>query len=838
MLRGSRITLTVLCCLAPALLPATAAAPAASAAPTRVVRIGSAIALPAGARTLGEVASATELHVTVALQPRDSAALESYAQAVSTPGSSDYGEYLTRAEFARRFGATATAIAAVRDDLRAQGLTPGPTTANDLAIPVTASAGAIEQALSVRLERIALAGHPEAIAASAAPALSATIAPLVQAIVGLNTVGSPQPLALRRNGRSHAAAHESAEKTPRVVTDGPQPCAAATSAASGQSAYTADQLASAYGFSGLYHGGDEGQGQTIALYELEPDNPSDIAAFQSCYGTHASVNYVEVDGGSGTGDGSGEAALDIEDAISLAPKANILVYQAPNSNSNGPGAGPYDDLSAVITQDRAKVVSTSWGQCESEEGASDARAESTLFEEAAAQGQTVVSAAGDDGSEDCYCPPGPECGLGSGSLNTGLAVDDPASQQFVTGVGGTTLSSIGPRPTETAWNNGNNPVSAVVEPGAGGGGLSSLWTMPSYQSDAPASLNVLDKPTGGGCNATRCREVPDVSADADPNDGYLIYYNGDGAESGTEGWQGIGGTSAAAPLWAALFADANAASACGGTDIGFANPGLYRSAATAYSADFNDVTSGNNDFTGSNGGDYAAGAGYDLATGLGTPNAYALTQTICAETLRIASPGAQSTTVHTKVTLRLHAAGGGSTSRSFSARGLPAGLSISKRTGTISGKPRSLGSYSVTVTGRNSAGGLATTSFKWTIGDPPTVSRVSITGVSTGRPRLKLTLTAGRGAPLLSALKLTLPSALALSAKPRISISGKRGFDARRIGGALVMALTRPARSFTITVAYPSLRRKHSVSGRVTLKLTVDDAVLHGTQLKARVRVG
>jgi subtilase family serine protease len=836
MFRGSRIKLAVLCCLAPAVLPAAAAAPVASAASTRDVRIGSAAALPAGSRTLGTLASATELRLTVALEPRDPAALEAYAQAVSTPGSNEYGEYLTRTQFARRFGATPAAIAAVRDELRARGLTPGQTGANDLSIPVTATAGAIDQALSVRVERLALADHRDAIAASAAPALSAAVAPLVQAVVGLSTVASPQPLTLRAGKRTHPAAAVT-QKTPKVVTGGPQPCAAATDAATGQSAYTADQLASAYGFSGLYHDGDEGQGQTIALYELEPDNPSDIAAFQSCYGTHASVSYVEVDGGAGSGDGSGEAALDIEDAISFAPKANILVYQAPNSNSNGPGSGPYDDLSAIITQDRAKVVSTSWGQCESEEGSSDSHAEDTLFQEADVQGQTIVSAAGDDGSEDCYCPPGPQCGFGAQSLSTQLAVDDPASQPFVTGVGGTTLSAVGPRPTETAWNNGNNLISAAIEPGAGGGGLSSLWTMPSYQSDAPAPLNVLNKPTGGGCGATRCREVPDVSADADPSTGYLIYYNGDGSESGSEGWQGIGGTSAAAPLWAALFADANASAACGGVDLGFANPALYRSAATSYAADFNDVKAGNNDFTGTNGGDYPAGTGYDLATGLGTPNAYALTQTLCGESLRIANPGAQSTTVHSKVTLRLFTSGGGDVTRRYSAHGLPSGLSISNSRGTISGKPRSIGSYSVTVTGRTSAGGLATTSFKWTVGGPPTISRASLTGVSSGRPRLQLTLTAGRRAPLLSSLSISLPAALQFSAKPRLSISGRRRFAARRIGGALVVALTRSARSFTITIAYPSLRSKHSVGGRVTLAVTALDALNNKTKLKSLVRV-
>jgi len=88
------------------------------------------------------------------------------------------------------------------------------------------------------------------------------------------------------------------------ATGGPQPCSQASSAASQQGAYTADQIAGAYGFSSLYQSGDQGQGQTIAVYELEPNDPNDIAAYQSCYGTHASVSYVPVDGGGGAGAGS------------------------------------------------------------------------------------------------------------------------------------------------------------------------------------------------------------------------------------------------------------------------------------------------------------------------------------------------------------------------------------------------------------------------------------------------------------------------------------------------------------------------------------------------------
>jgi hypothetical protein len=130
-----------------------------------------------------------------------------------------------------------------------------------------------------------------------------------------------------------------------------------------------------------------------------------------------------------------------------------------------------------------------------------------------------------------------------------------------------------------------------------------------------------------------------VSADSDPRTPYLIYWNGSGAAFGfPSGWQGIGGTSAATPLWGAVFALANASSACQGVRVGFANPLLYAAAAASYGTAFNDVTAGNNDFTGTNGGRYPAVPGYDMATGLGSPNAASLVAALCVHAVQIRAP--------------------------------------------------------------------------------------------------------------------------------------------------------------------------------------------------------
>jgi hypothetical protein len=252
------------------------------------------------------------------------------------------------------------------------------------------------------------------------------------------------------------------------------------------------------------------------------------------------------------------------------------------------------------------VISTSWGICEAEEGQASAQAEETIFEQMATQGQSLLAAAGDAGSEDCYSRAG---------TSTALAVDDPGSDPYVTSVGGTTLNlnTDNTIQSETVWNNGGSP--GYVSGGAGGGGVSTFWSMPSWQTGHGVVETGLSQ-SGAYCGAapgTYCREVPDVAAAANPNydyGGYSIFYSGQ--------WTAEGGTSGAAPLWAALAALAD--ESCGATKpaqaAGLLNPALYKNPS-----DMNDITSGDNDYTGTNNGDYPAGAGYDMASGLGSPTA-------------------------------------------------------------------------------------------------------------------------------------------------------------------------------------------------------------------------
>jgi hypothetical protein len=355
------------------------------------------------------------------------------------------------------------------------------------------------------------------------------------------------------------------------------------------------------------------------------------------------------------------------------------------------------------------VVTTSWGTCEPI-SSSLTNQENVLFEAAAAQGQTILAASGDNGSA---------CNAKT------LAVQDPASQPYVTGVGGTTINALGPPPSETAWS-------------GSGGGISGSWAMPSYQSNAAKSLNVIGPDASGSpCGAVAgeyCREVPDVSADADVNSGYEVYLNGN--------WSSSGGTSLAAPLWAAFIALTNASSTCKGTDVGFANPALYL-AAVNFPTAFNDVTQGNTDVSGTNGGLYPAGTGYDMATGLGTPNGGVLSSALCQggvsapDVITVTRPGNQTGTVGTPVDLPITAADSASGQPlSYSANGLPPGLSIQPSSGLISGAPTSSGNNAVTVTVEDPSGASDSVTFTWTI-NPSTSTSVPagspIVGVASGR---------------------------------------------------------------------------------------------------------
>jgi hypothetical protein len=346
-------------------------------------------------------------------------------------------------------------------------------------------------------------------------------------------------------------------------------------------------MSSIFGLDQLFAEGRTGIGQSIAIVEFEQYATSDFNTFAACYGLNNSVRNVAVDGGSGgppAGE-AGEAALDVELAAVNAPSSSLVVYEAPNGND----AMAFDLFNRIASDDSSQVVTTSWGICEQDMPMNDRQTENGIFQRMALQGQTVIAASGDSGSEDCFPTGG----------STGLAIDDPGSQPDVVSAGGTSMSSASAA-SQTVWN---CPLFLCQSqnPGAGGGGYSVEW--PANPGQPAAS--------GGGtnpCNLSSCRAVPDFSYPSDPAAGSVVDY-WDGS------WGGAGGTSVAAPANAGLFVDTN--QGCFSA-LGRVGPALY-SAQQASSGNFTDVTSGDNDFTDTNLGHFPAGPGFDAASGLGTP---------------------------------------------------------------------------------------------------------------------------------------------------------------------------------------------------------------------------
>ncbi|MGH9171560.1 MAG: IPT/TIG domain-containing protein [Acidimicrobiales bacterium] len=599
--------------------------PSSSAASVRLSTIGPAATVPRDS-VVGRLSSSASVQAELILEPRNATALSQYAQQVSSPGAASYRHYISPAKFRAEFAPTAAEAAMVASELRRLGLKVGPTAADGLAIPISATASQIDAAFHTVLDSVKLAGGHMGRWASLTPRLPNSVAQDTMAVIGLDELAVPTPLGIAGTApaaptswapaapaapaatpaTSSTSPAPATPATPATSNGGPTACSAATKTARQLNSYTDTQFASAYGLDGLYSDGDLGAGQTVGLFELDTFAMSDLAAFERCYfgASHTNqVSLINIDGGEPPGPGGGEAALDVEDVAAYAPAAHIDVYDAP-----GTLTGWAAEMLAIVGQDKASVVNVSYGLCEADmQSASPgfAQTENVLLEEAALQGQTFVVASGDAGSETCYRNDG----------TTGLSVSDPASQPYALSVGGTSMLAATNPPVETVWNDGGS--SALGDSGAGGGGISDTWPMPAWQASSSVPGIRSKYSSGAPCGApvhTDCREVPDVSASADELHGDTIVYG--------DYWTTIGGTSAAAPKWTAILAETNSYCATQHlASVGFAAPPLYQIASNPaeYAEAFNDITKGNNDVLGLHDGAYPATKGYDMASGLGSP---------------------------------------------------------------------------------------------------------------------------------------------------------------------------------------------------------------------------
>ncbi len=462
---------------------------------------------------------------------------------------------LTASELADRFGASPDDVAAVRAAMSAAGVDVIEVDAGSRRVRVAGTISSLEQLFGTTLQQVestdpttgVMVAHRHRTGSLSTPA---ALDGVVVAVLGLDD---------RPQARANLVVAS------RTVS----------------TSYTPPQLATIY----RMPNGTDGSGQTLAIIELGGGfAQSDLKTYFAGLGIAVpSVKAVGVDGaknvpGKDPQGADGEVLLDIEVAGGIAPKANIVVYFAPNTD-----AGFLDAVStAAHASPTPTAMSISWGQSEDDWTAQARYAMDQAFADAAAIGVTVTAAAGDNGSSD------------STTVTTAVHVDFPSSSPNALACGGTNLHAdpkTGVVTSESVWNGGTSG-------GATGGGISDTFAIPAYQQTSG-----LPSRHGGGGG----RGVPDVSAVADPQTGYQVYVDGKAAV--------YGGTSAVAPLWAAL---ACRLAQSAGRRLGLMQTVLYQGAAKGVTpAGFRDITTGSN-------GAYHAAKGWDACTGLGVPDGQAL----------------------------------------------------------------------------------------------------------------------------------------------------------------------------------------------------------------------
>ena len=490
--------------------------------------------LPAAARVVGAMPPDDEVRVSVIVkrkQPLDLANLG--------------GRHLSRTEFTDKYAASAEAFDQLRSFAEQHGLTVDePASSLDRrTMMLTGTAAQMQQAFGVQLQQVEHDGRHYRIHQQAVT-MPQECASMVDAVLGLDT---------RPQAQSHL----------RKLKD-------LRPAAAGAQSYLPRQVAEFYSFPTDVNG----SGETIGILELGGGfKTADIQQyFQNQNITPPQVVAVSVDGGKNAptnpNGADSEVMLDIEVAASVAPAAKIAVYFTPNTDQ-----GFIDALTTAVhdTTNHPSVISISWGGPESSWTQQAMTALDDACQSAAALGVSITVACGDSGSTD---------GVSDGANH----VDFPASSPHVLACGGTQITVSGNKLTnEVVWND------EAQSGGATGGGVSTVFALPTWQQNA----NVPGATNGGSG-----RGLPDVAGDAAPATGYSIEVDGQ--------TEVVGGTSAVAPLWAGLIALLNQKL---GKPVGFLNPQIYPMLGTAA---FRDITQGTN-------GTYNAGVGWDACTGLGSP---------------------------------------------------------------------------------------------------------------------------------------------------------------------------------------------------------------------------
>ncbi len=670
----SRLAFAVLLTALIAGTAATSVASAQTTAPKSAVLTSNSdlAAIPGGFRPttdadLGHFSS-EKMTVEVVLAPANEPDLNDTLVKLYDTTSPSYHQWLGTGEFNSRFAPSSAQIAAVQDHLQAHGLVVE-SSASPFRVRASGPSSNVEEAFGTTLHSYRDAQGTAYFSNASEIRMPTSLAAGVRGVIGLASnlrqrpvsklpASNPSPLSL---SPSCELPYPSEELLFTLINNGeigelgPVGIQAGYGGGPGCTGLTPSQRNSIYGAPDVGPRG-KGAGVSLAVFEQTAYQHSDIETWaHTFYGNDYKPPLVDipVDGGPlspicPAGDGcapadqyayavDGEADEDIEMELSIAPAAkSILVYAAPLDST---GQTVLDEWTRMADDNRADAISTSYFGCELLDSPGFLHAEHIIFEQMAAQGQSVFAAAGDNGAFTC----GPY----------GLA--DPSSQPWVTAVGGTSLESFNPgadpypkypEGVETVWNAYNlcsdqGPNAGNDNQGglfwcngitdAGAGGTSTLWGRPFYQF-GPGVNNPYTTYGNGTTNCVfaavgmPCRETPDISADADGYTAYAEYCTGNASTPGTncgtppiDGWFQVAGTSASSPFWAGIIADRVGYFH---RRVGNANPFLYLLFNLDYHRYFHDITGIGQAVN--NNGLYPTTPGYDLATGIGTPKMAAL----------------------------------------------------------------------------------------------------------------------------------------------------------------------------------------------------------------------
>lgn len=553
--------------------------------------------------------------------PDAETALDQLIADQQNPNSPHFHQWLTPAQFGQQFGPAQSDIDAVTAWLTSQGFSVDSIAPSRRIVEFSGAAAQVEQAFQTEIHRYIVNGG-EHVANSTDISIPQALSPVVTGVVSLHNFGS-RPL----------------HHTPVRVG---KPGAPLTDLQGGTYALSPYDFATIYDVNTLWNQSFDGTGQTIAIAGRTNINPSDIATFRSTFGLTGNNTQIVVNGadpGIVSSDEETEADLDVEWSGAVAKGATVKFVVSKSTNASD-GVDLSDQY--IVNNNLAAVMSVSFGFCEAQGGSSNSFYNS-LWKQAVSEGMSVFVAAGDSGSAGCDVP---YSSSSSGANTTtpassGFAVSGLASTPYNVAVGGTMFNDSN---TSTYWNSSNNSTtkasalgyipenawneSSYITAGASGnslyagaGGVSSIYATPSWQTGAGV-------PTADPGNSSQHhRYLPDVSLTAAGHDGYLIYQEGQ--------LEMVGGTSASSPSFAGLMAIIDQYT--GGRN-GLPNSRLY-ALASQNPAAFHDITSGTNEVpciggspncssssasvAGSMNG-YSAGVGFDLATGLGSVDAYAL----------------------------------------------------------------------------------------------------------------------------------------------------------------------------------------------------------------------